>query len=106
MLQTCTPDNFEVVSREQGDGILPGSKYAGIIRAPTGCTNAALLAAIADPKNYDPEVGAMAVVGSCPSVGITGYLLGGGQGDVTPVSFKIVMFNLCTRINQYSIIRF
>jgi hypothetical protein len=82
-VKTCTPENFEVVSREGGNGILPGSKIAGIMRAASGCTNAALLAAV--NKIYDIEEGAMAVVGSCPSVGITGYLLGGGQGDITPV---------------------
>mgnify|MGYP005694814059 CR=1 FL=1 len=56
------------------------------MKVPSGCTNAVLLAAVGNPDNYDPEEGAMVVIGSCPSVGVTGYLLGGGLGDVTPVS--------------------
>jgi len=102
MKLTCTPDKFEVVSREKGDGILPGSKYAGIIRAPSGCTNAALLAAVVRGGHYEPSEGAMVVTGTCPSVGITGYVLGGGMGDVTPYAglatdqakaFDIVLYN-------------
>jgi hypothetical protein len=45
-----------------------------------GCTNAVLLHAVSQSGIPD----AMSVIGSCPSVGLVGYILGGGMGDITP----------------------
>lgn len=51
-----------------------------VARAGAGNTNALLLAAVARAG----VPGLLSLIGSCPSVGITGYALGGGQGDITP----------------------
>uniref|UniRef100_A0A7S4WD41 FAD-binding PCMH-type domain-containing protein n=1 Tax=Ditylum brightwellii TaxID=49249 RepID=A0A7S4WD41_9STRA len=77
----CKPEEF-VFSHEEGDWILEGQKYIGTVYSGSGCTNAVMLAATA--KEFAPEEGALFATGTCPSVGITGYLLGGGSGDVTP----------------------
>merc|ERR1711920_910546 len=74
-------DEF-VIDRTGGDHILPGQRYMGTIQVQPGCTNAVLLAAA--HNNFNDEEGALALIGSCPSVGITGFLLGGGSGDVAP----------------------
>ena len=58
-----------------------GSEYVGKMTVPSGCTNAVFLAAV----NRDfKEEGGMNIIGSCPSVGVTGYFLNGGYGDQTP----------------------
>mmetsp|Transcript_49185 Transcript_49185/g.74298 ORF Transcript_49185/g.74298 Transcript_49185/m.74298 type:complete len:623 (+) Transcript_49185:106-1974(+) len=77
----CKPEEF-VFSHEEGDWILEGQKYIGTVYSGSGCTNAVMLAATA--KEFAPEEGGLFALGACPSVGITGYLLGGGSGDVTP----------------------
>merc|ERR1711920_1135343 len=83
MSLTCKPDEF-VIDRTGGDHILPGQRYLATIQVQPGCTNAVMLAAAY--KNFTAEEGALALIGSCPSVGITGFLLGGGSGDVAPYS--------------------
>ena len=58
---------FKVNYDDQGDHILPGSRYISTMRIPSGCTNAVLLAKTHD--THDKEEGAMCITGSCPSVG-------------------------------------
>ena len=58
---------FKVNYDDQGDHILPGSRYISTMRIPSGCTNAVLLAKTYD--THDKEEGAMCIIGSCPSVG-------------------------------------
>ena len=82
MSRTCKPDEIVVDKNATGDHILEGSKYIGTIKAQSGCTNAIML--YTAHVNFDPSDGAMALIGSCPSVGITGFTLGGGSGDITP----------------------
>ena len=65
--------------KNQGPHILEGSRYIGTIKAQAGCTNAIMLAA--GHKNFEDE-GGITLIGTCPSVGITGFALGGGV--VTP----------------------
>lgn len=77
----CNPDTFKVDKREQ-DWLLPGQKIIGTITSGSGCTNAVMLAA--SFKNFEPKEGALYAIGTCPSVGITGYTTGGGSGDITP----------------------
>merc|ERR1711933_180708 len=81
MSLTCNPDEF-VIDRTGGDHILPGQRYLATMQVQPGCTNAVMLAAVG--KYFEPEEGALALIGSCPSVGITGFTLGGGSGDVAP----------------------
>ncbi|GFH49768.1 hypothetical protein CTEN210_06244 [Chaetoceros tenuissimus] len=81
MGRTCKPDEFVVDKTDQGPHILEGSKYIGTIKAQAGCTNAIMLAA--GHEHFGEDAG-MTLIGSCPSVGITGFILGGGTGDITP----------------------
>ncbi|GFH49795.1 hypothetical protein CTEN210_06271 [Chaetoceros tenuissimus] len=79
--RTCKPDEFVVDKTDQGPHILEGSKYIGTIKAQAGCTNAIMLAA---GHEHFGEDGGMTLAGGCPSVGITGYVLGGGAGNISP----------------------
>lgn len=79
MTNICNPT---VDHEAKGTHILKGSKYIATITAGAGCTNAVMLSAVS--SNFEKKDGAMVLIGSCPSVGITGYTLGGGMGDVTP----------------------
>jgi len=81
MQLNCKLDDFVADKTVEGEHILPGSKYIGTMKAPSGCTNAVFLAAVYDEFKND---GGMNVCGGCPSVGITGYILNGGYGDTTP----------------------
>ncbi|GFH49986.1 hypothetical protein CTEN210_06462 [Chaetoceros tenuissimus] len=81
MGRTCKPDEFVVDKTDQGPHILEGSKYIGTIKAQAGCTNAIMLAA--GHEHFGEDAG-MTLIGSCPSVGITGFVLGGGGGDISP----------------------
>ena len=81
MGRTCKPDEFVVDKTDQGPHILEGSKYIGTIKAQAGCTNAIMLAA--GHEHFGEDAG-LTLIGSCPSVGITGFILGGGAGDVSP----------------------
>ena len=81
MGRTCKPDEFVVDKTDQGPHILEGSKYIGTIKAQAGCTNAIMLAA---GHEHFGDDGGLSLIGSCPSVGITGFILGGGAGDVSP----------------------
>jgi len=81
MQLNCKFDDFVADKTVKGDHILPGSKIVGTIKAPSGCTNAVFLAAV---DNAFKDDGGMNVCGSCPSVGITGYILNGGYGATTP----------------------
>ena len=81
MSLTCNPDEF-VIDRTGGEHILPGQRYLATMQVQPGCTNAVLLSAV--HKYFDPEEGALALIGACPSVGLTGFTLGGGSGDVAP----------------------
>jgi hypothetical protein len=77
----CDPATFNF-KRVKGDWILPGQKYIATVQTGYGCTNGVMLAAI--HKEFNPSEGALYAIGTCPSVGITGYTTGGGSGDVTP----------------------
>ena len=81
MQLNCKLESFETDKTTTGEHILPGSRYVGRIKAPSGCTNAVFLAAV---YNEFKDDGGMTVIGSCPSVGITGYILNGGFGDTSP----------------------
>uniref|UniRef100_A0A7S4QZ26 FAD-binding PCMH-type domain-containing protein n=2 Tax=Ditylum brightwellii TaxID=49249 RepID=A0A7S4QZ26_9STRA len=81
MGRTCKPEDFVVDKDDQGPHIIEGSKYIGTIKAQAGCTNAIMLAH--GHKHFGDQDG-MTLIGSCPSVGITGFNLGGGGGDVSP----------------------
>mmetsp|Transcript_25844 Transcript_25844/g.27788 ORF Transcript_25844/g.27788 Transcript_25844/m.27788 type:complete len:783 (+) Transcript_25844:76-2424(+) len=81
MQLNCKLDDFVADKTVEGEHILPGSKYIGTMKAPSGCSNAVFLAAVYDEFKDD---GGMNVCGACPSVGITGYILNGGYGDTTP----------------------
>merc|ERR1712149_7781 len=54
------------------------------MRVGSGCTNAIMLAGVSNSK----VPGALTLTGSCPSVGVTGYVLGGGMGDSATLSEK------------------
>ena len=58
--------------------VVKGSTMTAVVGA--GCTNAVLLHAVSQSGIPD----AMSVIGYCPSVGMAGYVLGGGMGDITP----------------------
>jgi FAD/FMN-containing dehydrogenase len=58
----------------------PGKMSASV---GAGNTNALWLYAVA-LKSGTP--GAACIIGACPSVGVTGFALGGGQGDITPLA--------------------
>jgi len=99
MTRTCKPDEFVINKDDQGPHILQGSKYIGTMKAQAGCTNAIMLAM--GDKHFREE-GGLTLIGSCPSVGITGYVLGGGTGDASPYlgyavdinkEFEIVLHN-------------
>ena len=99
MGRTCKPEEFVIDKDDQGPHILEGSKYIGTMKAQAGCTNAVMLAM--GHKNFQEE-GGLTLIGSCPSVGITGYVLGGGSGDVSPYvgyaadivkEFQIVLYD-------------
>lgn len=100
MTETCKPEEFVVDKTVTGDYILPGQKYIGTIKAGAGCTNAVMLHTA--HTNFEVAEGAIYGIGSCPSVGVIGYTLGGGSGDATPytgwgvdpiVGFEIVLYN-------------
>jgi len=82
MSKMCRPKEFDFDKEAQGPHILPGSRYIATVKAGPGCTNAVMLHSVW--KEFKPEEGAMALIGFCPSVGITGFTLGGGMGDITP----------------------
>jgi len=82
MTKMCKPAEFVVDTSAQGPHIMPGSRYIATVKAGPGCTNAVMLHSV--HKHFPAEEGAMVLIGSCPSVGITGYTLGGGMGDITP----------------------
>lgn len=99
MGRTCKLDEFVINKDDQGPHILEGSKYIGTMKGQAGCTNAAMLAA--GHKHFKEE-GGMTLIGECPSVGITGFVLGGGAGDVSPYvgygvdivkEFQIVLYD-------------
>ena len=74
MQLNCKLEDFLPDKTVTGDHIVPGSKYIGTMKAPSGCTNSVFLTAVDEAFK---DVGGMNVCGSCPSVGITGYILNG-----------------------------
>eukprot|EP00984_Skeletonema_dohrnii_P023332 scaffold12427_cov78-Skeletonema_dohrnii-CCMP3373.AAC.2 len=97
----CVPGEFEDThfdDDEQPSWLLGGGQKAiGSIKSGSGCTNAVMLAYTAEAF---PE--GIYLIGSCPTVGITGYATGGGQGDTTPwvglgiddvLSYDIVLYD-------------
>lgn len=78
----CTPESFEVDRSRTGEHILPGSKYIATMKVSAGCTNAAVMSAL--HTEFAAEERALAVKGGWPSVGVGGFTLGGGSGDLTP----------------------
>jgi len=96
----CVPDNFTPTTQNEDHPWLLGGeqKVIGTIKSGSGCTNAVMLAYTA--KHF-PDDG-IYLIGGCPSVGITGYATGGGQGDTTPwvglgvddvLSYDIVLYD-------------
>jgi len=82
MQLNCELKNFVPDFNAQGvHNEIVGSKYIGKMEVPSGCTNAIFLAAV--DRDFQKQRG-MNVIGSCPSVGVTGYFLNGGYGDQTP----------------------
>mmetsp|Transcript_11695 Transcript_11695/g.25649 ORF Transcript_11695/g.25649 Transcript_11695/m.25649 type:complete len:663 (+) Transcript_11695:369-2357(+) len=77
----CNPEKF-ILDRTEADWLLPGQKQIGSIKNGAGCTNAVMLAYTA--RNFEANEGGVYQIGTCPSVGITGYSTGGGAGDTTP----------------------
>ena len=65
----CNPDDF-ILDRTEGNWLLPGQKKIGSIISGAGCTNAVMLAYT--HFNFEPEEGGVYLIGTCPSVGITG----------------------------------
>jgi len=65
MQLNCKMENFEADRTVSGKHILPGSRYIGRMKVPSGCTNAVFLAAVY--KEFKDD-GGMTVVGQCPSV--------------------------------------
>jgi hypothetical protein len=57
MQLNCKFDDIITDKTLTGENILPGSKYIGITKVPSGCSNAVLLAA-AD-ESFDKDQGAM-----------------------------------------------
>ena len=76
----CKMENFKADKDSQGSGIIKDSRYIGTMRAPSGCANAAFLAAVNRDFSDDRGIG---VIGTCPSVGITRFFLNGGFGDLS-----------------------
>ncbi|KAL7552285.1 hypothetical protein ACHAWF_015531 [Thalassiosira exigua] len=77
-------------------------KVLGSITVEAGCTNAVMLAATAQSDAFTGEKDGIYLIGSCPSVGITGFATGGGMGDATGyvgmgaddiISFDVVVYN-------------
>jgi len=83
---TCDVDAMvESIDRtKSGAHLVEGTRYIGTITAKAGCANANWLAAVY--KGFDAADGAMASIGTCPSVGLVGFSLGGGVGDSTPIA--------------------
>ena len=81
MSRMCVPDKFVVDKTASGEHI-NDTKYIATIKAGAGCTNAIMLHSV--NTHFKANEGAMALIGGCTSVGIAGYTLGGGMGDVTP----------------------
>ena len=79
--RTCRLDAITHDPTETGDHLLRGSRYVGTLTLPSGCTNAVVLA---ETHARYSDVNGIALIGSCPSVGITGFVLGGGGGDTSP----------------------
>ncbi|KAL7537107.1 hypothetical protein ACHAWF_005663 [Thalassiosira exigua] len=106
----CNPNNdtrddvFTIDTTLAGTAWLLGEdqKVLGTIKAGAGCTNAVMLAYTATADEFKDDKGGIFVIGSCPSVGIIGYAVGGGQGEMTPYvgvgvddakSYNIVIYN-------------
>ncbi len=81
MTRTCKPDEFVIDKEDQGPHILDESKYIGTMRGQAGCTNSVMLSQ--GHKHFGHD-GGLTIIGGCPSVGITGYVLGGGAGGISP----------------------
>jgi len=100
MSLTCNPDEFVIDRSSAGNHILPGQKYIATMKAQAGCSTAVITAAV--HENFDPVEGALSILGGCPSVGLIGFVLGGGSGDTTPwmgwatdiaTEFDVVLYN-------------
>lgn len=81
MTQTCNPAEFVINKNDKGPHIIEGSEYIGTMTGQSGCTNSVM---VGMGHKYFGAEGGMTLLGACPSVGITGYLLGGGAGAVSP----------------------
>lgn len=91
------PDGYVVVDTSGLDSISMNDTDL-TVTVGSGCTNAMMLAAV----HNSSVKGALTLTGSCPSVGVAGYVLGGGMGDITPYvglkadsveSAKMVLWN-------------
>ena len=68
--QMCKPEEFELTPRNGTWLLGEDQKILGSIKAGAGCTNAVMLAYTANQTEF--EDGGIYLIGSCPSVGITG----------------------------------
>jgi hypothetical protein len=100
MSLTCDPDKFEIDKSSAGDHILPGQKYIATMKVQAGCTTSVITAAV--HEKFDASEGALSILGGCPSVGVVGFVLGGGSGDTTPwmgwaadiaTEFDVILYN-------------
>lgn len=110
---TCNPEEFILDRSATGEHILPGSKYIATLTVQAGCTNSAIFHALY--TKFSVEDKALAVTGGWPSVGVSGCVLGGCSGDMTPyagygvdvlTSADIVLYNgtivTASEDNEYS----
>jgi len=83
---TCNVEEMvaSIDKTKSGPHLIEGTKYIATIKAQAGCANANWLAAVY--LGFDVEEGGMASIGTCPSVGLVGFSLGGGLGDSSPLA--------------------
>lgn len=96
MTRTCKTESITHDDTFQEDHLIKDSRVIGTLTLPSGCSNALV---VAETNKRFPG-NAIGLAGSCPSVGITGFILGGGGGDASPFvgyaadvvkSFEIVL---------------
>lgn len=100
MSLTCNPEDFEIDRNSAGNHILEGQKYIATMKVQAGCTTSVITASV--HNEFDPTEGALSIIGGCPSVGLVGFVLGGGSGDTTPwvgwatdiaTEFDVILYN-------------
>jgi len=82
MANTCHRNTTEPNMDNTGEHLIPGSRYIATVKFGAGCNNAFVIGML--DEVFASEMGALALTGSCTSVGVVGFALGGGQGDASP----------------------